>query len=254
MLLRIFLIVSILAGAGIGAITHFMVKPHVEGIIKVRNDYIAVSNKFDGTLKKTSNFLAQVQNTLKSTKDTLGKTETELASTIRKLGDEKERANGLKADLDTAKEDLSQKNMKLASWDGLGMTPDQIKGVISDNKRMKVANDVLEEEKQVMQNMVAKLEKRLKSYTEQTTEVEEPLPAGLKGNVVVVDPKWDFVVLDIGEKQNVVPHGVMMVSRDGKLIAKVKIVSVQPNRCIANIMPQWRLGDVMEGDLALSKN
>jgi hypothetical protein len=69
-----------------------------------------------------------------------------------------------------------------------------------------------------------------------------------------VDPKWDFVVLDVGEKQNVVPHGVMMVSRDGKLIAKVKIVSVQTDRSIANIMPSWRLGEVMEGDLVLSKN
>lgn len=46
----------------------------------------------------------------------------------------------------------------------------------------------------------------------------------------------------------------MMVSRDGKLIAKIKVVSVQADRCIANIMPQWKLGDVMEGDLVLSKN
>ena len=31
------------------------------------------------------------------------------------------------------------------------------------------------------------------------------------------------------------------------MIAKVKIKSIQQNRCIANVMPGWKLSDVMEG-------
>jgi hypothetical protein len=31
-------------------------------------------------------------------------------------------------------------------------------------------------------------------------------------------------------------------------VGKVKIVSVEPNRSIANIMPGWKLGEIMEGD------
>ncbi len=69
-----------------------------------------------------------------------------------------------------------------------------------------------------------------------------------------MDPKWDFVVLDIGEKQQVVPNGVMMVSREGKLVAKVKVVSVQIDRSIANIMPGWKLNEVSEGDLVIGVN
>ena len=84
-----------------------------------------------------------------------------------------------------------------------------------------------------------------------TAEMDVPLPAGLKGKILVVDPKWDFVVLDIGEAQGVLQNGVMMVSRNSKLVAKVKIMSVESNRSIANIIPNWKLGEVMEGDLVL---
>ena len=74
------------------------------------------------------------------------------------------------------------------------------------------------------------------------------LPADLKGKILVVDPKWDFVVLDIGEDQGVIPDGELLVSRDGKLVAKVVVRSVEKDRCIANIIPGWKLGDVIEGD------
>jgi len=43
----------------------------------------------------------------------------------------------------------------------------------------------------------------------------------------------------------------LLVNRDGRLVAKVKITSVQKNRCVANVMPGWQLGDVIEGDLVI---
>ncbi len=74
------------------------------------------------------------------------------------------------------------------------------------------------------------------------------LRADLKGKIVAVDPKWDFVVLNIGGDQGVLPDGEMLVSRDGKLVAKVIVRSVQKDRSIANVVPGWQLGDVIEGD------
>jgi hypothetical protein len=55
-------------------------------------------------------------------------------------------------------------------------------------------------------------------------------------------------VLDIGENQGVQEYGELLVNRNGKLVAKVKIRSVQKDRSIANVLPGWQLGDVMEGD------
>ena len=74
------------------------------------------------------------------------------------------------------------------------------------------------------------------------------LPATLVGKVLVTDPKWDFVVLNVGEDQGALSNGELLVSRDGKLVAKVKITSVQKDRSIANIVPGSKLGEVLEGD------
>jgi cell shape-determining protein MreC len=74
------------------------------------------------------------------------------------------------------------------------------------------------------------------------------LPAGLKGVVMAVDPKYDFVVLNIGDDQGVKARGEMMVERKGRLLGKVKISSVEKNRSVASIMPEWKKGQIMEGD------
>jgi cell shape-determining protein MreC len=63
-----------------------------------------------------------------------------------------------------------------------------------------------------------------------------------------VDPKWDFVVLNVGENQGVLADGEMLVSRDGKLVAKIVVRSVQRDRSIANLVPGWQLGEIIEGD------
>lgn len=75
-----------------------------------------------------------------------------------------------------------------------------------------------------------------------------PPPADLKANVVTVDPKWGFVVLDIGKTQRAKPTWNLLVTRAGTLVGKVEITTVLENRCIANVLPGWSLGQIQEGD------
>ena len=78
---------------------------------------------------------------------------------------------------------------------------------------------------------------------------EPPMP-GVKGKVLVVDAKWGFVVLDVGDKQGALQNGVLLVQREGKLVGKVKISNVLPERSVANVVQGqgWTLPDVREGD------
>lgn len=69
--------------------------------------------------------------------------------------------------------------------------------------------------------------------------------------MVVCDPKWDFVILNVGENQGVLERGDLLVNRDGKLVAKVRVLRVEKDRCIANLVPGWKLGEVAEGDSAI---
>ncbi len=77
------------------------------------------------------------------------------------------------------------------------------------------------------------------------------LPPGLEGKVLVSDPKWHFVVLDAGADQGVRTRGELLVNRNGKLVARLKVSRVEKDRCVANIIPGWGLAEVMEGDQVL---
>jgi hypothetical protein len=76
------------------------------------------------------------------------------------------------------------------------------------------------------------------------------LPADLKAKVVASDPKWHFIVLDAGEDQGVVEYGEVLLSRQGKLLAKAKVSRVHKDHCIANLVPGWEFTEVVEGDSA----
>ena len=43
-------------------------------------------------------------------------------------------------------------------------------------------------------------------------------------------------------------NGELLVSRDGKLVAKVIVRTMEKDRCIANVVPGWKLGELIEGD------
>ncbi|MCX6923024.1 MAG: hypothetical protein NT154_07425, partial [Verrucomicrobia bacterium] len=105
-------------------------------------------------------------------------------------------------------------------------------------------------ENKILAQKIKKLENELAIYV--TPEKFVLLPASLKGKVLVTDPKWNFVVINVGEDQGVLERGELLVNRNGKLVAKVIVRSVQKDRSIANIMPGWELGEVMEGDQVIA--
>ena len=255
MLLRIFLIVSILAGAGIIALTHFQVKPHVESIIDERNKQETRAIKAEGDLKKTRADLASTKADLENTRSKLSETENQLAAANTRIGDLDKNLNAVKDTLAKTKDELTKAKQDLGAWTNLGLTVDQVKGVIDHDKKLQEQIAAQMAEYTILETAYKKVCNLYSNLIGNPDfDVVQPLPTNLKGKVLIVDPKWDFVVLDIGEKQGALPNGVMMISRDAKLVAKVKIVTVQLDRCIANIMPGWKLGDVMEGDIAYSSS
>jgi hypothetical protein len=75
------------------------------------------------------------------------------------------------------------------------------------------------------------------------------LPSQLRGKVLTFDPKWRFVVVDAGKEQGMLLKGELLVSRNGKLVGKVKVSSVDRERSIATVVPGWELAEILEGDL-----
>ena len=111
---------------------------------------------------------------------------------------------------------------------------------------MQEAMEALNEEKTVLMHTRDRLQARLDQLLGNSPDIV--LRADLKGKILVVDPKWDFVVLNIGDDQGVKENSELLVSRDGKLVAKVIVRSLERDRSIANVIPGWKLGEVIEGD------
>src|SRR5665213_406717 len=246
MLLRICLIVAILAGLGAGGLGYYEVSTQIPLLTgqrdaehKAKVDEISAHNKTKAELKKTQGELAQ-------TKQELASTQSERDKAVARAEAQSKRADDLSDKLAKATQDRDVAQNQLAAYKATSLTPDQI---LQLTKQLKDANNeitAINGEKAVFQRKLMEKTVELASLIGPNTDIL--LPADLKGKVLVVDPKWDFVVLNIGDDQGVIPAGEMLVSREGKLVAKVIISNVQKDRCIANVVPGWKLGEVFEGD------
>jgi len=77
------------------------------------------------------------------------------------------------------------------------------------------------------------------------------IPPGVSGKVTFVNRTWNFVVLDVGLSNNVVPNGELIVYRGKSFLGKVKVTSAEANSCVADILPDAK-GDIQVGDYVLN--
>jgi hypothetical protein len=249
MLLRISLILAILAGLGVIGVSQFMLRPQVVKIIDEREHNKTEWDKTQKRLNNTNVVLKATLEKLAKTETELGDTKTQLAATTAKFEAEQKRANGLQDNLNKANADLTAAKNELFAYQATSVKPEEIRGLIASVKSSQAAIDGLTEENKLLANQVKKLTNQIFQLTHR--EIDPPIPADVRGKVLVVDPKWDFLVLDVGAKIGVPDRGVLLVSRQGELVAKIRVTSVQDSRSIANIMPGWKIKDVMEGDVVL---
>jgi myosin heavy subunit len=59
---------------------------------------------------------------------------------------------------------------------------------------------------------------------------------GLEGRILAVNQAWNFVVLNLGDKNGVVSNAEMLIKRGAQLIGKVRVTSVEPATSIADIV------------------
>lgn len=172
-----------------------------------------------------------------------------LESTSTRLAEQEKRANQVSEDLTRVTGERNEAQTELAIWKQLEVTPDQIKNFKGQLARVNEEREHFADENKILLRRNNELKVQLSRYI--GDDIDPKMPA-VAGKIVAVDPRYDFVVLDVGGNQGVVENGKLLVNRDGKLVAKVRITKVEPNRSIANILPEWKQADVMEGDQVLN--
>jgi hypothetical protein len=77
--------------------------------------------------------------------------------------------------------------------------------------------------------------------------------ANLRGKVSAADPKFQFVVLNIGTDTGVKPGLELEVQRDGQSIAFLRVTTVHADHAIANILQDPAPQGVLEGDTVIPR-
>jgi len=251
MLIRISLIIAILAALAVGALNFVKVKDKIEKLRTERDEWHGKFTKTDEDLNRTKGELDTAKKDLKQTKDTLELTTAEKEKAVAEAATQLAKATELTTKLTSTTEQRDVAQQELQRYKVIGFTPEQI---LAFGKQIKEAQDALEvatEEKKILSHKLTTLQVKYDALTKEDYH-GPPLPASLTGKVLVTDPKWEFVVLDVGQDQGVLTYGELLVNRNGKLVAKLRVLSVQKDRAIANVIPGWKLGEVMEGDRVIA--
>ncbi len=246
MLIRISLIIAILAALAAGVVNFVMVKKNLETVITQRNDEKTAKVKAEGERDKTRAELDKTTKDLNQTKEKLAATEQERDNAITMAQAATKKSEELTEKLTSTTTELNNTKAELAAYVATGFKPEQISKL---GRQISDLQSALNEQQVVNKGLQRDLDKKIAVINKLTNpDYRVPLPADLQGKVLVADPKWEFVVIDVGEEERVLKDGELLVNRNGRLVAKLRVSEVQKGKSIANVMPGWKLADVMEGD------
>ena len=245
-MIRICLIIAVVGALAVGGINFFVVKDKLNALVTDRNTQREGRKTAETDLVKTKKELTKTQGELASTQQQLTDTQGERDKAVATAAAQSKRANDLADNLTKTTGERDDARNQLAAFTSTGFTAEQVGKL---GRTIKEKDDMIEagnQEKAVLQKAIGRLETRLRKYEGPDTEIT--LRADLRGKVTAVDPKWDFVILDIGDDQGVKENSELLVSRNGHLVAKVIVSKLEKGRSTANVVPGWKLGEVFEGD------
>jgi hypothetical protein len=249
-LIRASLIVAIVAGVATVGLTVTQVKQRIEGLQANLLTQTAARNRAETDLAKSRDELAATAGALNSTRNALDAAIAEKQDALSAAAVQTRRAEKLSKDLAEILQQRDDARDTIARYKVAGLEPEQVVQAARQIKELQTSLAASEETNKALTVRVRHLVSLVPDFIG-CIQCEVNLPPGLKAKVLSVDPKWRFLVLDAGETQGVLERGELLVSRHGALVGRARVSRVQGDRCIANLMSGWDLGEVMEGDIAI---
>ncbi len=250
--LRLILVLVIAASAGVIALAELKLQPH---LVELKDKEKKVSEelgkeKTERAKQETrAKGAEQERDGFKSDLDASKKAETDALAAAKV---EKDKAVAAAQETNKAKQETAAeiaKSVEYADLRSKGLTPDIIRTIATVLPQKTNELKVLKDEQRVLMTQHIKASGELQSFLNPKGAVALP---SLSGKVQAVDPKWDFVVLDMGANHGLLKNGELNISREGKLIARVKVSRVETDYAIANVMRGFKISEIKEGDAVLT--
>ncbi len=250
MLLRISLIVALVAGIATFVLSHLQVATKITdlqtNLTTTRNDLSAsetAREKAVADAKASGERADKLDRELGDTKEML---ETQTARANQQEG----RANKAEADLNKTRGELTESQRSLAAWRALSIPVETVRERLVELDRATKENTAITEENKVLHKNLTTALAKLDKY-EGGEDRPPDMTLARAGKVVEVNPQYDSVVVDIGSNDGAVERGEMLVNRDGRLVAKLRLSRVEENQSVANILTEWKQAEVQVGDVVM---
>jgi len=198
--------------------------------------------------------------------------EADVADAARKLAESETKAAKAEADLTQAQKEKADLRARVEANDAeiaalqkniqetTGKPAGEIPGVPSTTE-VDAQLDELRHSLDSAEGEKALLSDKLRAAQERATQLEDEKKRravaagkpGVRGTVLAVNQSYNFVVLNLGGRQGVEANSEMLVVRDGALIGKIRISSVEPTTAIGDIITSSlaRGVQVQPGDIVI---
>jgi uncharacterized coiled-coil protein SlyX len=161
------------------------------------------------------------------------------------LGSATKQVTDLTGQVDEIKKSVADKDTEIAQLNdkikSLGTAPiapaaataadAQLAEMKTQLAELNTVKDSLQSQLKGAQNQLATAQKSIQDR--QTMAVMK----GLRGQVLAVDRNWNFVVLNLGDRNGVVDNATLIVQRGASMVGRIRITSVEPSQSIADIIP-----------------
>ncbi|HYR59472.1 MAG TPA: hypothetical protein VEO95_12615 [Chthoniobacteraceae bacterium] len=211
-------------------------------------------DKLQSALKETKQTLSQKERKLTQTEGELKKSQEDLTTANSKVEQQTTEIAGLKSDKDKAAMDLAEAKTaldaaakKVADLEEAARGPKPAMPNAEDPRLATLQADLdkakaeLAEKSQMVESLNRSKQGNEEKLSEANKEIDRyrsgVTKQGLTGKVLAVNPGWNFVVLSVGDRQGAATGGMMIVTRGGEPIGRVRITSIEPSTSIGDIVP-----------------
>ena len=183
--------------------------------------------------------------------------ETELSESKNKLDDlnaklatAQKGQDDLKAAVQTANDNAKKAQDDLQHvHEVLNMTPEEAKAAIQKAQDDLTAN---QSEQKILQDQLQATVSQINDLKDAINRSKVgAMPPGISGKVTFVNRAWNFVVLNVGLSNGIVPNGELIIYRGNNFLGKIKVTSAEANTAVADILPDAK-ADIQIGDNVLN--
>ena len=230
-------VVLMLVTAGLGFATKGKISAMQGNLSEARQRLTsadAAASSAKAAQKRAEDDLTAAKATVEEREAALAAQKTEVQTLTTSLADAKTAA-------DASAKQVSDLEAKIASM-GTGQEIDpNTTGINPLQAELDRTRAELAEARQVQETLNARAteaESKIANAERQVQEYKSGyVQSGLSGRVLAYNAGWNFVVLNIGDRQGLKANTPMIVVRNGQQIARVRVTSVEPTQAIADVLP-----------------